>query len=352
MPPRAQVVVIDAEHRPGLEALARSRTAPLREVQRARIVLAAADGAANAAIARDLSIAESTVRIWRGRFAAHGVAGLGDRPRPGRPPIYGPDTHLRIVATVTSQLPEADTVWSHRLLAEHLQETDGISPSQIGRILADLDLKPHRVRGWLTRRNDPAFFTKAAEVCDLYLHRPDRSVVICTDEKTAIAARSRKHPDQPVRPGRISRREFEYVRHGTVSIIAALHVHSGQIYTERITRNNSDTFIDFLTRLDQRIDPTLTIHLVLDNGSSHTSKATRKWLREHPRFQPHYTPAHASWLDQAELFFSILTRRLLRRGEFTSQQDLADRIEKFVAVYNRTAKPFRWTYDGRPLKAA
>jgi transposase len=254
------------------------------------------------------------------------------------------------VATVTSELPEADTVWSHRLLAEHLDD-DGISASQIGRILADLDLKPHRVRGWLTRRADPAFFVKAAEVCDLYLHRPDGSVVICVDEKTAIAARSRKHPDQPCRPGRIARREFEYVRHGTVSIIAALDVHTGQVHTERIGRNNSDTFIDFLTRLDQRIDPKLTIHLVLDNGSSHTSKATRKWLREHPRIQPHYTPAHASWLDQAELFFSILTRRLLRRGEFTSQQDLADRIEKFTTVYNRTAKPFRWTYDGRPLKA-
>jgi transposase len=351
MPPRAQVVVIDMADRPRLQALARSRTAPVRAAQRARIVLAAADGIANAVIARQLSIRETTVRTWRARFAHQGMAGLSDRPRPGRPPVYGPDTHLRIVATVTSELPENDTVWSHRLLAEHLED-DGISASQIGRILADLDLKPHRVRGWLTRRADPAFFTKAAEVCDLYLHRPDGSVVICIDEKTAIAARSRKHPDQPCRPGRATRREFEYIRHGTVSIIAALDVHSGQVHTERISRNNSDTFIDFLTRLEQRIDPKLTIHLVLDNGSSHTSKATKKWLREHPRFQPHYTPAHASWLDQAELFFSILTRRLLRRGEFTSQQDLADRIKKFTTVYNHTAKPFRWTYDGRPLKAS
>jgi transposase len=208
------------------------------------------------------------------------------------------------------------------------------------------------VRGWLTRRPDPGFFTKAAEICELYLHRPDRSVVICVDEKTAIAARSRKHPDQPCRSGRITRREFEYVRHGTVSIIAALTVHTGEVRTEQITRNDSATFIAFLTMLDAHIDASLTIHLVLDNGSSHTSKATKTWLREHPRFQPHYTPAHASWLDQAELFFSILTRRLLRRGEFTSRQDLADRIEHFTTVYNRTAKPFRWTYDGRPLKAA
>lgn len=351
MPPRAQAVTVDDEQRRVLAALTRSRTAPVRAVQRARIVLAAADGASNAAIARQLSIQENTVRTWRGRFAAHGLTGLADLPRPGRPLIYGPDTHLRIVAAVTSQTPEADTVWSHRLIAEHLHAIDGISPSQVGRILADLDLKPHRTRGWLTRRDDPAFFTKAADVCGLYLHQPDDSVVICTDEKTAIAARSRKHPDQPCRPGHITRREFEYVRHGTVSIIAALDVHTGQVHTERIARNDSATFIDFLTRLDQRVNPDLTIHLVLDNGSSHTSKATKKWLREHPRIQPHYTPAHASWLDQAELFFSILTRRLLRRGEFTSQQNLADRIHLFTTIYNRTAKPFRWTYDGRPLKA-
>lgn len=350
MAPAACTVDIDEVQRKRLQTLVSSRTAPVREVQRAHIVLAAADGASNAAIARRLSISQNTVRTWRGRFAEHGMAGLADRPRPGRPVVYGPDVHLRIVATVTSQLPEADSVWSHRLLAEHLAD-DGISASQIGRILADLDVKPHRVRGWMTRRADPNFYVKAAEVCNLYLHPPAGSIVVCVDEKTAIAARSRKHPDQPCRPGRVARREFEYVRHGTVSIIAALDVHTGQVLTERITKNDSATFIAFLTMLDAHIDPRLTIHLVLDNGSSHTSKATKKWLREHPRFQPHYTPAHASWLDQAELFFSILTRRLLRRGEFTSREDLANKIENFVNVYNRTAKPYRWTYDGRPLKA-
>jgi transposase len=349
--PSARVVVIDEEQRRRLEAVARSRPASVRDVQRARIVLAAADGMSNAAIARALSLRENTVRTWRDRFAEHGIAGLEDLPRSGRPRVYGPDVHLRIVAAVTSELPEADSQWSHRLLAEDLAD-DGISASQIGRILAGLDLKPHRVRGWLTRRASPDFFVKAAAVCDLYLNPPPGSIVVCIDEKTAIAARSRKHPTQPARPGRVARREFEYVRHGTVSIIAALHVHTGQVITERIDRNDSATFIAFLTMLDQAIDPDLTIHLVLDNGSSHTSKATRKWLREHPRFQPRYTPPHASWVDQAELFFSILTRRLLRRREFTSRDDLADKIDVFVDLYNRTAKPFRWTYDGRPLKAA
>jgi len=347
----ASAVVIDDAVRKLLTVLGRSHSAPHRQVVRARIILAAADGASNAVIARGLSITVDTVRTWRDRFIAGGIAGLADRRRPGRPPRYGPDVHLRIVATVTAHAPEVDSVWTHRLIAEHLAD-DGISASQVGRILADLDLKPHRVRGWLTRPADPDFFTKAAEVCDLYLHQPAGSMVVCVDEKTAIGARSPKHPERRAQPGRVARREFEYVRHGTVSIIAALHVHSGQVITQAISRNDSETFIGFLTMLDQHVDPTVIIHLVLDNGSSHTSKATRRWLAGHPRFQAHYTPKHASWLDQAELFFSILTRRLLRRGEFTSRQDLADKIENFTVVYNRTAKPYRWTYEGRPLKIA
>ncbi|MCW2642055.1 MAG: family transposase [Dactylosporangium sp.] len=228
----------------------------------------------------------------------------------------------------------------------------GISAAQVGRILAGLDLKPHRVRGWLTRPKDPQFFVKATEVCDLHLNRPAGSVVLSVDEKTAIAARSRKHSGRPARPGHVARRALEYVRHGTVSIVAALDVHTGQVLTEPIARNNSATFIEFLTMIEQRITPTLTIHLVLDNGASHTSKATRQWLAAHPRFHVHYAPKHASWVNQVELFFSILTRWLLRRGDFASRNDLTDKIEHFVTVYNRTVKPFRWTYDRSPLKAA
>jgi transposase len=345
--PVASALLIDDAIREPLTALARSQKAPHRLVVRARIVLATADGVPNAVIARMLSLSQDTVRTWRGRFTGSGIAGLADRRRPGRPPRYGPEVHLRI--TVTSETPEADSVWTHRLIAEHLGDV-GISASQIGRILADLDLKPHRVRGWLTRPDDAGFFTKATAVCDLYLHKPAGSIVVCVDEKTAIGARSRKHPGRRAAPGQLARREFEYIRHGTVSIIAALEVHSGQVITEAISHNNSATFISFLAMLDEHLDPGLTIHLVLDNGSSHTSKATRKWLAAHPRFQTLYTPKHASWLDQAELFFSILTRRLLRRGEFTSRQDLADKIENFTVVHNRTAKPYRWTNDGRPLK--
>ncbi|MFJ7280338.1 IS630 family transposase [Kitasatospora sp. NPDC098663] len=208
-------------------------------------------------------------------------------------------------------------------------------------------------RTWLTRPTDPEFFTKAAEVCALYRTRPAGSVVVSVDEKTGITARSRKHPDQPGRPGRRTRREFEYVRHGTVSIIAALDVHTGQILTERIDRNNADTFIGFLRTLDASVATGTDIHLVMDNDSSHVARKTKAWLAARPRFHVHHTPKHASWLNQVELFFSALTRRLLRRGQFASRDDLATAIDDFVLAYDgHDAKPYRWTYDGSPLKSA
>jgi transposase len=208
--PVASTLLIDDAIRKPLTALARSQKAPHRLVVRARIVLAAADGVSNAVIARMLSLSEDTVRTWRGRFIAGGIAGLADRRRPGRPPRYGPQVHLPIAATVTGERPEADSVWTHRLIAERLADV-GISASQIGRILADLDLKPHRVRGWLTRPGDAGLFTKATAVCDLYLHKPAGSIVVCVDEKTAIGARSRKYPEHRAAPGRVARRESGYM---------------------------------------------------------------------------------------------------------------------------------------------
>jgi transposase len=345
-------VVLDKQQRAALAATARSQTAPHRAVIRARILLAAADGVPNAQIARDTRVHIDTVRARRKRFGEAGLAALGDAKRPGRPKIYGPGARLRIVAAVTSAVPVAEPAWTHRLLAETLPDL-GISPSQIGRILAQADLKPHRVRGWLTRPHDPSFFAKAADVCAVYRAKPPGAVVLSVDEKTGIGARSRRHPDIPERPGRRRRREFEYVRHGTISIIAALDVHTGQVLTETITKNDSLTFTGFLRLLDQTISKTLDIHLILDNGSSHTSKATRAWLAAHPRFHLHWTPKHASWLNQIEIFFSTLTRRLLRRGDFSSRQDLAGKIDQFVLHYDQhDAKPYRWTYDGTPLKAA
>lgn len=184
-----------------------------------------------------------------------------------------------------------------------------MSSSQVGRILGSVDLKPHLVRGWLTRRADPEFFTRAASVCALYRTCPEGAVVISVDEKTGSTARSRKHPGRPGRPGRRTRRESGYVRHGTVSVIAALNVHSGQVLTETIARNNAGTFIGFLRILDPSIPAGTDIHLVMDNGSSHVAKKTKARLASRSRFHVHHTPKHASWLNQVEPFFSTLTRK-------------------------------------------
>jgi transposase len=229
----------------------------------------------------------------------------------------------------------------------------GISASQIGRILADLDIKPHRVRSWITRPNDPSFWERAADICGLYLVPPTNALVLSVDEKTGMPARSRTRPTQPVAPGRPARQEHEYVRHGTAILLAALDVHGGGIVQATdLDRNTATTFIAFLDELDAKVPAGLQVHLVLDNGSSHIARDTRWWFVDHPRFHPHYTPSHASWLNQVELFFSILARRLLKRGEFTSVEDLVGKVMAFIDDDNRTAKPFRWTYDGRPLKAS
>ena len=344
------LVISDAE-RVELERRVRAHTTSQRDLKRARIVLLAAEGVPNRRIALEVGMAEEYVGVWRRRFAAEGLAGLADRRRSGRPRRYGHDERLRVVAAATAQRPEFDTVWSHRLLASYLDDL-GISASQVGRILAELDIKPHQVRGWLTRKHDPDFWERAADVCGLYLAAPTNALVLSVDEKTAMAARSRKHPSRPAAPGRPERVEFEYRRHGTASIIAALDVHSGAVVAEPIERNDSAHFIEFLAEVDRRVDAGLDIHLILDNGSSHVSKATRKWLLERPRFVVHYTPKHASWLNQIELVFSILTRRLLRRGDFASTEELVARIMMWIDDYDRTAKPFAWTYDAKPLKVA
>jgi transposase len=350
----ADLVVLGGRRRSKLEAIVRRASAPVRMVARARIILAAAAGRSNARIASEVGIDVGTVRRVRHRYVTEGITALDDRPRPGRPLVYGVDARLVVVATATSLPPGPQTVWTHAAIAERLLQKHqiGISPSQVGRILADLDVKPHLVRGWLNRPNDPAFFDKARAICDLYRNPPSNAVLLSVDEKTGIQAKSRKYPTTAVRSGRVARREFEYLRHGTVSLMAAMNVVDGTVLGKIITRNDSVTFIEFLTEIAAAIPRQLDIYLVMDNGSSHVSKATKAWLAAHPRFHVTRTPTHASWLNMVEIWFSILTRKVLRRGEFATREALADKIIEFMCDYNDKTKPFRWTYDGRPLKAA
>lgn len=350
----AVTIELDAEQRRKLEGRLRARRTEQRAVERARIVLLAADGFNNRQIAERLSADPDTVSKWRSRFAGEGLAGLEDRSRPGRPLVYGHDDRLKVIKTVTEEPPDPASHWTGHQIAEALAADVGISRSQIWRILNDLDLKPHRVRSWLTS-HDPEFWEKATDVCGLYLNPPEGALVLSVDEKTGMQAKSRINPTKPARPGSPARQEFEYRRHGTACLFAALDVHTGEIISETKGRNRSVEFISFLEHLDRVTPDELTLHLVLDNGPSHISKQTRKWLTDptrQDRFVVHHTPTHASWLNQIELFFSILGRRLLHRGEFGSLDELVSKVMTFITDYNQKAAPFRWTYQGKPLKAA
>jgi transposase len=344
-PPAPPLPLSHRQERKVRTLLAAARTGQA-VARRARIVLLAAAGWANTRIAAQVGCGLPAVRTCRERFRRHGVPGLFDRPRSGRPEIYGPSPRLAVVATATAVAPSGASVWTRTTIAAHLAERGlELSASTVGRILAEAKVRPHKVRGWLHRADDPAFWTQAGAVCRLYLNIPPRTLLVSIDEKTGIQAKSRRWPDAGARAGRDARREFEYRRHGTVSIVAAMDVSTGQVIAERIERNDSATFIAFLRALEQSTDPALQIHLIMDNGSSHTSRATRAWLAAHPRFTVTHTPKHASWLNMIEQWFGVLTRRLLRRGDFASREDLEAQITDFTIRHNRTARPYRWRYD-------
>ena len=345
---RAHAVAVSPtkKRRRKLEQIVRASSSPQRLVLRARIVLLAADGMANAGIARSLGCSVAVVRTWRRRFAVHGIPGLFDKPRTGRPEVHRPSARLAVLAVATSIPPEGESQWSQAMIASHLRERGlAISAATVGRVLAEAKVRPHKVRRRLNRADDLAFWIRAGAVCRLYLDPPPGTVLVSVDEKTGNQAKSRKHPLIPARPGRDARREFEYIRHGTVSIIAAMNVTTGEVIAERIARNDSATFIAFLAMLDQMTPPHLRIHLIMDNGSSHTSRATRAWVEAHPRFTVTYTPRHASWLNMVEQWSGVLTRRLLRRGDFTCRDDLEAKITAFTIRYNKNARPYKWSYD-------
>jgi transposase len=224
----------------------------------------------------------------------------------------------------------------------------GIGKSQTHAILSEADLKPHQVRSWLTSI-DPDFETKQAEVCGLYLNPPEGAIVVSIDEKTSVQAKEPIRPEIPLAPGRPARREFEYKRHGTVALLAALLVHTGEVKGTVYERNSRVEFLDFLELLQAEIPADKQVHAILDNLQVHKTPEVVAWLEAHPRWHFHFTPTHASWLNQIELFFSILTRRLLRRGIFKSKEDLKAQLLSFIQRYNPTAKPFAWTYQGKPL---
>jgi transposase len=256
------------------------------------------------------------------------------------------------VKLVTEPPPDEATRWTMEALAEAMAAHGvPISASQIWRICSGLVLKPWQVESWMTS-HDPNFWEKAGDICGLYLNPPENAVVWSVDEKSGMQAKSRVNPTRPAVPGMAARREFEYRRNGTAVLFAGLDVHEGTVAGWVPDSTRSDNFVDFLSDLVAQTPEGLDLHCIADNLSAHKTDKVDDFLAENPHVHMHYTPTHASWLNQVELFFSILERRLLRRGEFDSVDQLAERIIAFIKDYNRKAAPFRWTYDGRPLMAA
>ncbi len=332
------------EQRADFARIVASPTSEQRLVKRAQVGLLAEEGLTNEEIAPLAGLSPHKVGKWRRRIAEEGIEGLADRPRAGGPRRYGHDERLRVFQTACSPPPAGETHWTVRSLAAAV----GIGKSQTHAILAEADLKPHQVRSWLTSL-DPEFETKQAEVCGLYLDPPEGAIVISLDEKTGVQAKQPIREEITLAPGRPARREFEYKRHGTVALLAALLVHTGEIKGSVYERNSRVEFLDFLEGLEAEIPPGKNVHAILDNLQVHKTPEVRAWLEAHPRWHFHFTPTHASWLNQIELWFSILSRRLLRRGTFTSKQDLKHQLLAFIERYNPTAKPFAWTYAGKPL---
>jgi transposase len=352
---KVAAVELSDEERVELLHRVRASTSQVRVARRAQVILLCADGVPLRQIGLAVGMDQHQVGVWRRRFLDKRLDGLKDASRSGRPRRFGHDERIKMAAIATSARDQDDPVstWTCVEVTEVLR-ADGleISVSQVWRILDGMDIDLSKVRGWLNRRDDPGFWDRVRDVCGLYLSPPVNAVVLSVDEKTGIQAKQRIHADRPPRPGVGRRREFEYKRHGTAKVMAALDVATGQVRAESIDSNDAVTFISFLEMIDVTIDPGVEVHVVLDNGSSHVAKLTHAWFDGHPRWHPHYTPVHASWVNQIELFFSILQRKVIRNGNFTGRDDLITKIMKFIADYDRTAGPFKWTYAADPLKIA
>lgn len=343
---RAPQIELSPEERMTLESIIRSPSAAQRDVLRARIVLLAAEGQRNDHIQRRLGVSKPVVIKWRRRYATDRLEGLGDQPGRGRRRKYDAALRHRIAATACTTPPDSvGTHWSVRTLARHL----GVGVGVVRSVLSSESLQPHRFRYWKDSP-DPEFEPKMLAVVGLYMQPPENAVVLSVDEKTSIQALDRTQPRLPMKPHRIERLSHEYKRHGTASLLASLEVHSGQVRAEPIRHNDSATFIRFLRRLLSAY-PSQELYIIADNGSSHRSKKTLAWVAKQKRLHLTFTPTHASWLNQIEIWFGILTRKVVRRGIFRSREELVERLMNFIQAYNQEARPFQWTFTGSPLAA-
>jgi transposase len=334
----ATEIRLSEEERQQLESWVRKTTMEQRMVQRARIVLESAAGKTTKGIAHSLGLRPATVSKWRTRFSQQGIGGLADAPRPGKVPEYGRDTERRILAQLDAPPPAGYTTWSGRLVAEALGD---VSAHQVWRVLRRHGIHLQRRRSWCVS-TDPEFAQKAADIVALYLDPPENAVVLSVDEKPAIQALERAQGWLRLPNGQALRGfSHEYKRHGTTTLFAALEVATGLVQTGHYRRRRRREFLDFMNRV-VACYPDQELHVILDNLNTHKPKHDR-WLARHPKVHFHYTPTHASWLNQIECWFSVLWRQALRGLNATSPRDVRRAIDAFTASGNQRAVPFEWT---------
>jgi transposase len=306
--------------------------------ERARIILACAQGKTNLAVAAKLPVSRAMVGKWRKRFAERRLDGLLDEPRPGAPRKISDKDVERVVTLTLERQPKDATHWSKRSMAE----TCGLSPSTVGRIWNAFSLQPHRSETFKLS-SDPLFVEKVRDIVGLYLNPPDRALVLCVDEKSQMQALDRTQPLLPMRPGQVERRSHDYVRHGTTSLFAALDVKAGTVIAECHQRHRSIEFRRFLDTIDSNVPAELDVHLILDNYGTHKTALIRRWLAKRPRFHLHFTPTSASWLNLVERWFAEFTQKQLRRGVHRSTRELVAATRRYIDVRNQDPKPFVWT---------
>jgi len=335
----AEKLVIDAEDRRLLETWTRAHNAPQNVAMRCQVVLLAAEGLANNAIANALGISRPTVLLWRARFAAGGPQALvEDAPGRGRRRSITAAKVKRIVTATTQTTPPAATHWSCRTLAL----AQGVSPATVQRIWDAHGLQPHRTRTFKLSR-DKRFVEKLTDVVGLYLHPPEKAIVLCVDEKSQIQALDRTQPGLPLKKGRCGTMTHDYKRHGTTTLFAALNVLEGKVIGQCLPHHTNHEFLRFLRRLDREFPRNLTLHLILDNYGTHTHPNVTAWLAAHPRFVLHFTPTSASWLNLVERWFREITTKRIRRGVFHSVEDLVAAIDTYLRETNKNPKPFVWS---------
>jgi transposase len=330
---------LTTSERQELTSRARSRSLPAGDVQRARVILALDQGESFTQICSSLGCSRTYVSQWKKRFLQDGLSGLYARHR-GRPvEKRTPRLEARILAWTRRKPPDGSTHWSTRKLAKKL----GVSHMMVARVWARAGLRPHRVDRYMAS-NDPDFESKAADILGLYVNPPQHAAVFCVDEKTAIQALDRKDPVLPLSPGRVERHGFEYYRHGTLSLYAALNTKTGEVLGKAVPRHTSAEFVAFLSDLLAHAPRRKEIHVIADNLSAHKTQLVRDFLKRHSRVHIHYTPTYSSWLNQVEIWFSKIERDVIARGVFTSVPDLRRKLMCYIRRYNDDAKPIKWAY--------